>query len=86
MKGIKIMFRAWDIENKLMHDIAFPTWNGMVEVWENNVPQSKIKYLSRCGPEDKCILEQKIGTEWFIMEEDNNNLAGTIPNQNGRVE
>ena len=81
-----IKFRAFDIENKLMHDIAFPTWNGMVEVWENNIPQSKIEYLSIGGPEEQCILEQLIDGNWVKISDEKPfyNLSGTLPNPNGR--
>jgi hypothetical protein len=64
---IEVKFRAFDIENKIMHDIAFPTWNGMVEVWENNIPQSTIKHLSIGGPEDRGILEQFVDGKWEVI-------------------
>ena len=54
-------FRAWNIEKKIMHDIAFPSWNGMIEVWEDNKPQSKVEYLSIGGPENQGILLQYTG-------------------------
>lgn len=57
----EIKFRCWNVEEKIMHDIAFPSWNGAVEVWENNVPQSKVQYLSQNGPALHGILMQFTG-------------------------
>lgn len=51
-----IKFKAWNIEQQIMHDIAFPSWNGSIEVWENNKPQSAIQRLSMHGEEDEGIL------------------------------
>lgn len=49
--------RCWNVEEKIMHDVAFPSWNGIIEVWKNNIPQSEIQYLSINGPEEHGILE-----------------------------
>ena len=54
-------FRAWNVEEKIMHDIAFPSWNGMIEVWANNKPQTKVQYLTQNGEEDMGILMQYTG-------------------------
>ena len=54
----EIKFRAWNVEEKIMHDIAFPSWNGMIEVWANNKPQTKVQYLTQNGEEDMGILMQ----------------------------
>ncbi len=59
MRGIK--FRAWNVEEKIMHAVAFPSWNGCCEVWEDNKPQSKVQYLSIGGPEELGILMQYTG-------------------------
>jgi hypothetical protein len=83
---IEARFRAFDIENNIMHDIAFPTWNGMVQVWENNKPQSKIKHLSIGGPEEQCRLEQLVNNNWIVIcnHEPNYDLSGCLPNPNCR--
>jgi len=57
----EIKFRAWNVEEKIMHDIAFPSWNGMIEVWANNKPQTKVQYLTQNGEEDMGILMQYAG-------------------------
>lgn len=56
-----IRFKCWNVEQKLMHDIAFPTWNGSVEVWANNKPQSVVQFLSMNGPADEGILLEFTG-------------------------
>jgi len=56
-----IKFRSWNIEENIMHDLAFPSWNGSHEVWEDNKPQSKVQYLSNNGPEEQGILMQYTG-------------------------
>ena len=58
---IKHKYRAWNVEEKIMHDVAFPSWNGVMEVWQDNKPQSKIQYLSMAGTEEEGVLEQYIG-------------------------
>jgi hypothetical protein len=57
----EIKFRAWDVEGKLMHDIAFPSWNGAVEAWKDNKPQTTIEYFSANGPALHAILMQFTG-------------------------
>lgn len=57
-----IKFRAWNVEEKIMHDIAMPSWNGSIEVWANNIAQSEIQYLSN-GPEQEGILMQWTGLQ-----------------------
>ena len=54
-------YKAWNVEKKIMHDIAFPSWNGMIEVWKDNKPHTIIEYLSIGGPEHQGILLQFIG-------------------------
>lgn len=54
-------FRAWNINENIMHDIAYPAWNGLIEVWKDNIPQSEIQYLSMYGPEDQGVLMQYTG-------------------------
>lgn len=41
-----IKFRAWNLADKIMHTIAFPTWNGSIEVWVNNKPQTETEFLA----------------------------------------
>lgn len=61
MKNRKIKFQAWNVEEKIMHTVAFPSWNGSIAVWKNNIPQSEIQYLSMNGPEKQGILRQFTG-------------------------
>jgi len=56
---MKNNYRAWNVEECIMHDVAFPAWNGATEVWQDNKPQTKVQYLSQHGPEDQGILMQK---------------------------
>jgi uncharacterized phage protein (TIGR01671 family) len=53
-------FRCWNVEEKIMHDIAFPSWNGAIDVWKDNIPQSSVQFLSN-GPEQEGILMQFTG-------------------------
>lgn len=53
-------FRAWNLEDKIMHTTAFPTWNGSYEVWADNKPQTETEWLTN-GPERECILMQFTG-------------------------
>lgn len=53
-------FKCWNVEEKIMHDVAFPSWNGTIEVWKDNKPQSQIQYLSN-GPAEMGILLQSTG-------------------------
>lgn len=54
-----VEFKGWSVEEKKMYFPAFPTWNGGVEVWEDNVPQSRVDCrYSQHGPEDQMILLQ----------------------------
>lgn len=61
----EIKFRAWEKPiTKLgfgrMYCPAFPTWNGDIEVWKNNSPQTETELLSpMCGNEP--ILMQYTG-------------------------
>lgn len=55
-----IKFRSWNVEEKIMHDIAMPSWNGSHEVWKNNIPQSEIQYLTN-DPAEEGILMQFTG-------------------------
>ena len=57
-----VKFKCWDVEKKIMYDIAWPTWNGMIEVWKDNIPQSEVVYLSVNGPEEQGILLQYTGS------------------------
>lgn len=56
-------YRAWDVERKIMYSIAFPSWNGSIEVWKDNKPQTEIIHLSMNGPEEQGILLQFTGRE-----------------------
>ena len=57
-----IEFRGWSVEEKKMYKPAFPTWNGGVEVWRDNKPQTTtVGYHSQHGPEEQMILEQYTG-------------------------
>lgn len=53
-------FQAWNIEEKIMHTTAFPSWNGCIEVWEDNKPQTKIQYLAY---DEQGILRQYVGKD-----------------------
>ena len=57
----EIKFKCWDVERKMMYNIAFPSWNGMIEVWEDNKPQTKVLFLSQGGPEEQGILREYTG-------------------------
>ena len=58
----EIKFRGFSVEKKKMYNPAFPTWNGGVEVWRNNKPQTTTEcYYSQNGPADQMILTQFIG-------------------------
>ncbi len=55
-------YRGWSVEEKKMYYPAFPTWNGCVEVWKSNKPQTGTDCsYSQNGPENKMILEQNTG-------------------------
>lgn len=56
-----IKFRSWNVEEKIMHNPAMPSWNGMHEVWQDNKPQSKTQWLSTNGPAEQGILMQFTG-------------------------
>lgn len=56
----EIKFRSWNIDAKIMHDVAFPSWNGTHEVWQDNKPQTETIYLSN-GPAEEGILMQYTG-------------------------
>jgi uncharacterized phage protein (TIGR01671 family) len=56
----EIKFRSWNVDDKIMHDIAMPSWNGSHEVWKNNEPQTKTIWLSN-GPVNEGILMQFTG-------------------------
>jgi len=56
-----IKFKAWNIEEQIMHDVAFPSWNGCIEVWQDNKPQTTTQYLSMHGEEDEGVLLEFTG-------------------------
>jgi len=56
---IENKFRCWDVENKKMYPVAFPTWNGMIETRTGS--DSQTFFLSQCGPEMQGILLRFIG-------------------------
>lgn len=56
----EIKFRSWNVEQKIMHSIAMPSWNGTHEVWMGNVPQGVTTWLTN-GPEMEGILMQYTG-------------------------
>lgn len=57
----EIKFRAWETYEKKMYSIAFPTWNGCVEVWEKNKPQTNTILLGPGPAEPEGILMQFSG-------------------------
>jgi uncharacterized phage protein (TIGR01671 family) len=64
----EIKFRGFSVEEKKMYNPAFPTWNGGVEVWRNNKPQTTTEcYYSQNGPADQMILME------YINKKDMNN-------------
>ena len=88
----EIEFKCWNVEEKIMHDIAFPSWNGSVEVWANNIPQSEIQYLSINGPVEHGVLLQftnildkrknKIFDKDILIEDQSKNI-GVVEFKNG---
>ncbi len=62
MEKREIKFRSWNIDAKIMHDIAFPSWNGTHEVWQDNQPQTETIYLSS-GPAEEGKLMQFTGRQ-----------------------
>jgi uncharacterized phage protein (TIGR01671 family) len=57
----EIKLRAWGMESKKMYYPAFPTWNGMTEVWLDNKPQSETIFLSPGPDGDEAVLMQYTG-------------------------
>lgn len=49
-----VRFSAW--YDKKMYQTAFPSWNGDVIVWEDDVPQSNIKTLCPIVGEEPILL------------------------------
>jgi len=59
-----IKFRAWCALNKKMYDIAFPTWNGAIEVWKDNIPYSG---KTQTPPAESDFLSN-IGEDSFLLQ------------------
>lgn len=49
-------FKCFDPATKIMYNVAFPTWNGCIEVWKNNKPQSETEILSPICDKEPLLL------------------------------
>ena len=52
----ELKFKAWDVINKVMYPIAFPSWNWTVE-WKKDFVSHKVEFIEE-EADDKPILLQ----------------------------
>lgn len=53
----EIKFRAWEPIGKTMYSPAFPTWNGDIEVWKDNIPQTEVIRLSPIADFEPILMQ-----------------------------
>lgn len=51
-----IKYKCFDPNTKTFYDIAFPTWNGYIEVWKDNEPQTEVIVLSPIADQEPILL------------------------------
>lgn len=74
-------FKCYDPTTRTLYDYALPRWNGCIEVWENNIPQTKTIILEPIADKEPILLQKIIipkEFDPFILKKDVELCEGDI--------